>query len=31
MGPSAFLWLVSGWMAAVALLLAGVVVVRHLV
>jgi len=31
MGPSAFLWLVGGWVVAVAVLLAGVVVLRHLV
>jgi hypothetical protein len=31
MGPSAFLWLVGGWAVAVVLLLAGVVILRHLV
>jgi hypothetical protein len=31
MGPAAFLWLVGGWVVAVAVLLAGVVVLRHLV
>jgi hypothetical protein len=31
MGPITFLWLLGGWVAAVALLLAGVLVVRHLV
>jgi hypothetical protein len=31
MGEAAFLWLVAGWVAAVGLLLAGVLVARHLV
>jgi hypothetical protein len=31
MAPAAFLWLVGAWMAAVVLLLAGVILARHLV
>jgi hypothetical protein len=31
MAPAAFLWLVGAWVAAVVLLLAGVLIARHFV